>query len=131
LDEEGTAGTELTMQEHKKVTTVETETCLKVAKSKKSAVLDDFCEYMRYCRRGTLLPTENRTPVDIFVSMMRHGDFSSGLFLLPSEDFWQQGSEHVASKRRAIPGALQATYPDMHRPSAGRPQGLLNGPGEP
>src|SRR5664280_2886772 len=42
---------ELTMQERKKLTMVKAQAYLKAGKTKKSVMLDDFCESTGYCRR--------------------------------------------------------------------------------
>jgi hypothetical protein len=42
---------ELTMREWKKLTMVKAQAYLKAGKTKKSVMLDDFCESTGYCRR--------------------------------------------------------------------------------
>jgi len=42
---------ELTMRERKKLTLVKAQAYLKATKSKKSQMLDDFCQSTGYCRR--------------------------------------------------------------------------------
>jgi hypothetical protein len=42
---------ELTMQERKKLTMGKAQAYLKAGKTRKSAMLDNFCEGARYCRR--------------------------------------------------------------------------------
>jgi hypothetical protein len=42
---------ELTMQERKKLTMVKAQAYLKAGKTRKSVMLDDFCESTGYCRR--------------------------------------------------------------------------------
>jgi hypothetical protein len=41
---------ELTMQERKKLTLVKAQAYLKAGKTRKSAMLDGFCELTGYCR---------------------------------------------------------------------------------
>ena len=66
---------ELTMQERKKLTMVKAQAYLKARKTKKSAMLDDFCESTGYCRRhaarsgaapgGELVPSQAEAPVGV------------------------------------------------------------------
>jgi hypothetical protein len=46
---------ELTMQERGKLTMVKAQAYWKARKTKKSAMLDDFCEGAGYCRRHAAL----------------------------------------------------------------------------
>jgi len=67
----------LTMQERKKLAMVKAQTYLKAGKTKKSAMLDDFCEGMGYCRRHATLRGEPKRRMGISIWMTRHGGFSS------------------------------------------------------
>ena len=51
MDEKSAVEMELSMQERKKLTMVKGQAYLKAGKSKKSVMLDDFCESTGYCRR--------------------------------------------------------------------------------
>jgi len=48
----------LTMRERKKLTMVKAQAYLKAGKTKKSVMLDDFCESTGYCRRHAVLRGE-------------------------------------------------------------------------
>ena len=53
---------ELTIQERKKLTMVKAQAYLKAGKTKKSVMLDDFCESTAYCRRHAALRGEPHSP---------------------------------------------------------------------
>jgi len=69
LDEKGAAGMELTM--------AKAQAYLKAGKTKKSEVLDDFCEGAGYCGRHAALRGEPKRRMGISIWRTRHGGFSS------------------------------------------------------
>jgi hypothetical protein len=65
----------LTMQEWGKLTMVKAPAYLKAGKTRKSEVLDDFCEG-GYCRRYAALRGEPKRRMGISIWRTRHGGFS-------------------------------------------------------